>query len=71
MKEIGETFKGWKQLTSVTIQDGVVNIGKSAFSDCSGLTSVTIQDGVVNIGESAYLNYDPKFCDEYWIQSFR
>ena len=57
MKEIGETFKGWKQLTSVTIQDGVVNIGKSAFSDCSGLTSVTIQDGVVNIGESAFSNF--------------
>jgi hypothetical protein len=43
-------------LTSVTIPDGVTNIGYGAFSGCTGLTSVTIPNNVTGIGENAF-NY--------------
>ena len=39
-------------LTSITIPDGVTNIGD--FSNCTGLTSITIPDSVTSIGESAF-----------------
>ena len=39
---------------NVTIPKGVVSIGASAFSGCSGLKSVTIPNGVTNIGNWAF-----------------
>lgn len=45
-----------KDITGVTIENGVTNIGSYAFRNCSGLTSVTIPDGVTNIGNSAFYN---------------
>ena len=42
-------FEDCSLLTSVTIPDGVTNIGGYAFEDCSALTSVTIPDGVTSI----------------------
>ncbi len=45
-----------KDITGVTIENGVTSIGDYAFYDCSGLTSVTIPDGVTNIGNSAFYN---------------
>ena len=47
-------FFGCSGLTSVTIGNGVTNIGDSAFCECSGLTSVTIGNSVTSIGGSAF-----------------
>ena len=41
-------------ITSVTIPDGVTEIGIWAFSGCKGLTSVTIPDDVTEIGMWAF-----------------
>ncbi len=41
-------------MTSITIPDGVVSIGKSAFSTCGELTSIHIGDGVTTLGEDAF-----------------
>ena len=43
-----------KTMTSFTIPDSVVEIGKSAFEDCTGLTSVTLPDSVTEIGDEAF-----------------
>ncbi len=46
----------WKSdyLTEVIIEDGVTDIGKSAFEYCKGLTDITIPDSVTSIGEYAF-----------------
>ena len=49
-----ETFKGDKELTSITIPDSVTSIGYCAFYDCSSLTSITIPNSVTSIGEYAF-----------------
>ena len=41
-------------VTSITIPDGVTNIGGSAFKGCSGLTSITIPGSVTSIGAEAF-----------------
>ena len=41
-------------LVSITIPEGVTNIGSNAFAYCSNLTSVTIPDSVTNIGDAAF-----------------
>ena len=41
-------------ITSVTIESGVTNIGAFAFYDCYGLTDVTISDSVTVIDPSAF-----------------
>ncbi|MBQ1213430.1 MAG: leucine-rich repeat domain-containing protein, partial [Tidjanibacter sp.] len=43
-------------LTSVTIGNGVTEIGGSAFWGCTSLTSVTIPDSVTSIGNNAFEN---------------
>ena len=45
---------GCKNLTSITIPEGVTSIGESAFYGCENLTSITIPEGVTSIGESAF-----------------
>ncbi|MBQ9457820.1 MAG: leucine-rich repeat domain-containing protein [Bacilli bacterium] len=41
-------------LKSVTVLEGCVSIGDSAFSGCASLTSVTIPSSVASIGDSAF-----------------
>ena len=47
-------FYGCKNLTAVTIPEGVTSIGSSAFYGCSSLASITIPESVTNIGNSAF-----------------
>src|SRR5215510_13506680 len=42
------------RLTSVTIPNGVTNIGGAAFSGCTRLTSVTIPSSVTILGDAAF-----------------
>ena len=49
-------FYNCSGLTSITIPDGVTNIGNYAFYFCRGLTSVTIGGSVTSIGENAFYN---------------
>ena len=41
-------------LTSVTIPNSIINIGRFAFSGCPSLKSITIPSSVSNIGEGAF-----------------
>ena len=54
-------FRNCSALTSITIPEGIVRIGKLAFAECSSLTSITIpktvtqiESGCVSIGENVY-----------------
>ena len=40
--------------THITLEEGTLGIGESAFYNCSGLTSVTIPNSVTSIGISAF-----------------
>lgn len=47
-------FKNCTALTSVTIPDGVTNIGEEAFSGCTSLGNIVIPNSVTSIGGSAF-----------------
>ena len=47
-------FEECKNLTDITIPEGVTSIGDKAFYHCESLTSITISEGVTNIGYSAF-----------------
>lgn len=48
------TFRGFKDLTQVTLPDSLTSIGDYAFYSCSSLVSISIPDGVTEIGNSAF-----------------
>ena len=52
----------WEQvasaITSVSLLDGITNIGYSAFSGCSSLASITIPNSVTSIGNNAFYGCD-------------
>ncbi len=47
-------FKDRAELISVTIPDGIKEIGNYTFSGCSGLTSITIPESVTSLGSHAF-----------------
>ena len=51
---ISHAFYDCTGLTSITIPDGVTNIGWGAFSNCKGLKSIIIPDGVTEIEQSMF-----------------
>ena len=54
----GEAFKDCTSLVSVTIPNGVTEIGRWAFNGCVNLTSITIPNSVTKIENAAF--YDCK-----------
>ena len=51
-------FSGANYLESVTIEDGITEIGEHAFSDCDYLTEITFSNSVTSIGNNAF-----EYCD--------
>lgn len=49
-------FQNCYGLASITIPDGVTDIGTSAFHSCYNLASITIPNSVTNINSSAFQN---------------
>ena len=47
---------GMNNLSSITIPNNAISIGKNAFYGCSGLTSVTIPNSVISVGGYAFYN---------------
>ena len=52
--KIGNSAFEYSEITSITIPEGVTDIGERAFSNCDALTSITIPEGVTDIGERAF-----------------
>ena len=48
------TIKSYKNLTSITLPEGLESIGKYAFFFCTNLTSITLPEGLKSIGDGAF-----------------
>ena len=49
-------FKGNTNLASVTVSEGVKDIGASAFENCTSLATISLPNTIVHIGEKAIYN---------------
>ncbi len=49
-----ESFRGCKELTSVTIPEGVTHIDVHAFDNCTGLKTVSLPSSLMGIGYAAF-----------------
>jgi hypothetical protein len=47
-------FRGYTNLTSITLPAGLTTIGRSAFWNCSGLTTINLPAGVTSLGDDAF-----------------
>ena len=47
-------FKGYKNLTDITLPEGINSIGYLTFSECSALRNITIPNSVTSIGDYAF-----------------
>ncbi len=47
-------FLNLKQLTTVTLNEGILSIGDDAFNSCVGLNAITIPTSVTTIGKAAF-----------------
>ena len=52
------SFAGYNNITSVTIEEGVVAVGELAFAYCDKLTNVAIAGSVDTIGDYAFMGCD-------------
>ena len=50
------TFSGGSSLTSITLPEGLTDIGNYVFSGCSSLASVTLPESLTTIGDLAFNN---------------
>ena len=50
-----EAFKECTTIETVTVLEGVTNIGTCAFMGCTGLTSITLPNSITSIGIGAFL----------------
>ena len=50
----GGAFAGAKKLQTLTLPDGLVQVGDGAFRNCSALSELDIPDTVVSIGDGAF-----------------
>lgn len=51
-----DAFSGCKNLTSITLPEGLTTMGNSVFSGCSSLTAITIPAGITKISQQAFNN---------------
>ncbi|MBR5246096.1 MAG: leucine-rich repeat protein [Clostridia bacterium] len=49
-------FKGNTELTTVKVNEGIRDIGASAFEDCTSLSTITLPTTITHIGEKAIYN---------------
>ncbi len=49
-------FQGNSKITSVTVAEGVADIGTSAFQDCTALKTISLPSTIIHIGENAIYN---------------
>lgn len=57
-KTISPWMESKREIKSLKLPDGLMNIGSYAFNDCYALEAVSIPDGVTRIGDGAFYTCD-------------